>query len=86
MLTKTPAKNAFCTKKHFGVMPTPSTKDMKDLEKSDPKMAADVQKEFAKERMQAAATEKKLKFGIQAFRKTLESRSGERADKVKKMM
>lgn len=23
MLTKTPAKNAFCTKKHFGVMPTP---------------------------------------------------------------
>ena len=62
------------------------TKDMKDLEKSDPKMAADVQKEFAKERMQAAATEKKLKFGIQAFRKTLESRSGERADKVKKMM
>ena len=50
---------------------------MKDLEKSDPKMAADVQKEFTKERMQAAATEKKLKFGIQAFGKTLESRSGE---------
>ena len=61
-------------------------KDMKDLEKSDPKMAADVQKEFAKERMQAAALEKKMKFGIQAFRKTLESRSGERAEKVKKMM
>ena len=33
---------------------------MKDLVKSDPKMALDVQKEFAKERMQAAAQEKKL--------------------------
>ena len=61
-------------------------KDMKDLEKTDSKMAADVQKEFVKERMQAAALEKQLKFGIQAFRKTLESRSGERADKVRKMM
>ena len=59
---------------------------MKDLVKSDPKMALDVQKEFAKERMQAAAQEKKNKFSIQAFRKTLESRSGERSDEVKKMM
>ena len=39
-------------------------KDMKDLVKSDPKMALDVQKEFAKERMQAAAQEKKNKFSI----------------------
>jgi hypothetical protein len=59
---------------------------MKDMVKSDPKMALDVQKEFAKERMQAAAQEKKIKFSIQAFRKTLESRSGERSDEVKKMM
>lgn len=61
-------------------------KDMKELEKKDPKLAADVQKEFAKERTQAAAQEKRIKFSIQAFRKTLESRSGQRSDELRKFM
>ena len=47
--------------------------DMKKLEKNDPRLFAEVLKGFVKERTQAAASQNKLKFGIQNFKKTIES-------------
>ena len=60
--------------------------DMKQLEGSDPNLFKNIQREFIKERQKAAQAEKKLKFNIATYKKTLQSRSGDRREDQSVMM
>ena len=63
-----------------------SKTDMRALEASDPALFKDIQKEFIKERQKAANAEQKVKFNIASFKKSLQSRSGDRRDDQRVMM
>ena len=60
--------------------------EMLTMEKEDPALAKDVQKGFVKERARAAQNEGKINFSIQTFKKSLQSRSGDRREDEKVMM
>ena len=60
--------------------------EMSELQKSDPQMHKDIVKAFVKERIKCGQEEKKIKFSISTFKKSLQSRSGDRCENQRQMM
>ena len=61
-------------------------KEMSELQKSDPQMHKDIVRGFVRERIKCGQEEKKMKFSISTFKKSLQSRSGDRCDNQRQMM
>lgn len=63
-----------------------STEDMKALEQEDPAAYKDMLRNFCKERSRAAAADGKIRFAFMSFKKSIQSKSGDRRENEKVMM